>query len=103
MEAITMRDIRDRIIREDERRIAKKEINRERRIAKKAEERRQALEVQRQDEARLRQDEARLRQAAEQKIETLIRTLYNQGVAVESIAQTVDMSVASIQNIIDKK
>lgn len=103
MEAITMRDIRDRIIREDERRIAKKEINRERRIAKKAEERRQALEVQRQEEARMRQEEARMRQAAEQSIEILIRKLHAQGASVESIAEAMSKPVAFVQNIVDEK
>ncbi len=103
MEAVTMRDLRDRRIREDERRIAKKEINRERRIAKKAEERRQALEVQRQEEARLRQEEARLRQAAEQSIDILIRKLYAQGASIKSIAEAMSKPIIFVQNIVDKK
>ncbi len=103
MGAPTMRDMRDRRIREDERRIAQKEINRERRIARKAEKQQVILEQQRQEEARMRQEEARMRQAAEQSIEILIRQLHAQGASVKSIAEAMSKPTAFVRKIIDKK
>ena len=91
-----MRDMRDRRIREDERRIARKEINRERRSTRKAEKQQVTLEQQR-------QEEARMRQAAEQSNEILIRQLHAQGASIKSIASAMSKSTAFVKKIIDKK
>ena len=95
MKTLTINDVYNRAIRGD---------------AKRIEIRRQVL-AERQKAIERRKLVAEIRQQAEswtleeavQKIEMLIRTLYNQGTSVESIATTTDMPIAFVQNIVDKK
>ena len=100
MTPLTMRDLRDIQVREQERWIVQKEfkeeLKAERKIAQKA-------ERMRQDEARMRQDEARRREQAERKLVDMMFELYKQGFSLEKIAAMMGQSVDSIQAIVSKK
>ena len=60
-------------------------------------------ELRTQEESRMRQEESRMRQEAEQKLALAIRKLHNQGMPIETIADTLSQSVRFIQESLDKK
>lgn len=110
MEALTMRDLRDIHVREQERWAVEKEFKEERKLAQKMErllqktERLRQEEVQqRQEEARLRQEEAQRREEAEKKLVDMMFELHKQGFSLEKIASMMGQSLDSIQGIMDKK
>jgi hypothetical protein len=94
--ARTIRELYDEHIRENERKIARKEIRKTQRKLDKT-------EMLRQEEARMRQEEARMRQEAEVQIAALVRKLFTQGASVESIADTISKPLAFVQDIIEEK
>jgi hypothetical protein len=90
MEALTIRQLYERKIREDGEKLYKKELRRH-----------QKTESRRQEEARMRQEEARLRQEAESGLISLAFQLHNQGVSVEKIAEMMAKPVEFVQKIIN--
>ena len=108
MEALTISDIRHRILKEDiqkanraAQKLEKRMLEGERMRQEEAQMRQEEARM-RQEEARMRQEEARMRQAAELKLEMLIRKLHSQGMSVESIAELMYQPAAFVQDILDK-
>jgi septin family protein len=111
MEALTIRQLYDRKIRED----GHKRFKKEEKLRKFAETRTQEAEYRakeearmrqeearmRQEEARMRQEEARMRQEVEDRLAAISLQLYSQGTSVERIAEMMATSVAVVQKIID--
>ena len=88
MEAVTIRDFYIRKVREQDRRIAQKEIKAERKIAE--------------EEARMRQEEAQRREEAENKFIDVMFELHNQGFSIEKIATIMRQSEDFVQNVMNK-
>jgi hypothetical protein len=117
MEAMTIRQLYDRHIRET----AQKEVRKTQRVLAKTELRRQEEARLLQEEARLRQEtelrrqeEARLRQETElrrqeearlhqETLTAVIFGLHNQGFSVENIAKTMSKPLDFVQKILDRK
>jgi hypothetical protein len=118
MEALTIRQLYDRKIREDGHKLFKKEE----RLRKAAEMRskeearmrqeearmrqeearmRQEEARMRQEEARMRQEEAQRRQEAENGLMALCFQLHRQGTSIEKIAEMMAKPIAYVQEIID--
>ena len=100
MEAMTIRQLYDRHIREVERKIAQKEVRKTQRALAKTELRRQQEARLRQEEARLHQEEARLHQET---LAAVIFGLHNQGFSVENIAKTMSKPLDFVQVVLDKR
>ncbi len=88
MEALTIRQLYDRKIREDGDKLYKKELRRH-----------QKTESRLQEEARMRQEEARMRQ---EKLAISVIKLHNQGFSPESIADVLLESLETVQVIINR-
>jgi actin-related protein len=88
MEALTIRQLYDRKIREDGDKLYKKELKRH-----------QKTESRLQEEARMRQEEARMRQ---EKLAISVTKLHNQGFSPESIADVLLESLDIVQGIIER-
>jgi IS30 family transposase len=110
MEALTIRQLYDRKIREDGDKLYKKEVRRH----KKTESRMYEIEHLRQEEARMRQEEARMRQEEAQmrqeearkqqeKLAISIVKLHKQGFSPESIADVLLESLSTVQEIINRQ
>jgi hypothetical protein len=97
MEALTIRQLYDRKIREDGHKLFKKEE----RLRKAAEMRSKENARMLHEEARMRQEEARKRQEAESGLMSILLQLYSQGTSVEKIAEMMGKSVEFVQGIID--
>jgi hypothetical protein len=104
MEALTIRQLYDRKIREDGHKLFKKEE----RLRKAAEMRskeearmRQEEARMRQEEARMRQEEAKMRQEAESGLMSIALQLHSQGMLVGTIAEMMSKPIAYVQKIID--
>jgi hypothetical protein len=97
MEALTIRQLYDRKIRED----GYKRFKKEEKLRKVAENRHQEAERMRQEEARMRQEEARMRQEAENGLMSIALQLHSQDMSVEKIAEMMAKPVAYVQKIID--
>jgi actin-related protein len=95
MEALTIRQLYDRKIREDGDKLYKKELKRH----QKTESRLQEEARMRQEEARMRQEEARMRQ---EKLGVSVVKLHNQGFSAESIADVLLESLETVKVIIKK-
>jgi hypothetical protein len=104
MEALTIRQLYDRKIREDGHKLFKKE-EKLRKFAetrtREAENRAKEEARMRQEEARMRQEEARMRQEVENRLAAISLQLHSQGSSVEKIAEMMATSVAVVQKIID--
>jgi hypothetical protein len=91
METATIRELYIQKVREYERKIAKKELQKEAKL--------------RQEEAKLRQEEAKLRQEEaskhREKISVIVLRLHGQGYSIDTIADIVAESTDSVQHIID--
>jgi hypothetical protein len=90
MEALTIRQLYDRKIREDGEKLYKKEVRKH-----------QKTESRRQEEAKMRQEEAKMRQEAESGLMSIALQLYKQGTSVERIAEMMAKPVAFVQKLID--
>jgi hypothetical protein len=118
MEALTIRQLYDRKIREDGHKLFKKEeklrkfaetrtreaenrAKEEARMRQEEARMRQEEARMRQEEARMRQEEARMRQEVEDRLAAISLQLYSQGTSVERIAEMMATSVAVVQKIID--
>jgi hypothetical protein len=95
MEALTIRQLYDRKIREDGVKLYKKEVRRH----QKTESRMRETENLRQEEARMRQEEARMRQ---EKLAISVVKLHKQGFSPESIADVLLESLETVQEIIKR-
>jgi hypothetical protein len=95
MEALTIRQLYDRKIREDGDKLYKKEVRRH----QKTESRMRESENLRQEEARMRQEEARMRQ---EKLAISVVKLDKQGFSPESIADVLLESLETVQEIIKR-
>ena len=89
MEALTIRQLYDRKIREDGDKLYKKELRRH-----------QKTENRLQEEARMRQEEVRMRQ---EKLVISVVKLHNQGFSPESIADVLLESLETVQTIISRQ
>jgi hypothetical protein len=96
MEALTIRQLYDRKIREDGDKLYKKEVRRH----QKTESRLNEIEQLRQEEARMRQEEARKQQ---EKLAFSVVKLHKQGFSAESIADVLLESLATVQDIINRQ
>jgi hypothetical protein len=96
MEALTIRQLYDRKIREDGDKLYKKEVRRH----KKTESRMYEIEHLRQEEARMRQEEARKQQ---EKLAISVVKLHKQGFSPESIADVLLESLTTVQDIINRQ
>jgi hypothetical protein len=103
MEALTIRQLYDRKIREDGDKLYKKELRRH----QKTESRLNEIEQLRQEEARMRQEEARMRQEEarkqQEKLAFSVVKLHKQGFSAESIADVLLESLATVQDIINRQ
>jgi hypothetical protein len=99
MEATSIRDLYIQRVKEEERRIAKWEIQRETRRREDAEARREDAEARRKEEESRRKEEESRR---EKQLVLFVMTLQKQGFIAEKIAETVGESLMTVQNIIDK-
>jgi hypothetical protein len=103
MEALTIRQLYDRKIREDGDKLYKKELRRH----QKTESRLNEIEQLRQEEARMRQEEARMRQEEarkqQEKLAISVVKLHKQGFSAESIADVLLESLATVQDIINRQ
>ena len=90
MEALTIRQLYERKIREDGDKLYKLEVRKH-----------QRTESRRQEEAKMRQEEARLRQEAESGLISLAFQLHSQGVSVEKIAEMMTKPVEFVQKLIN--
>jgi hypothetical protein len=93
MEALTIRQLYDRKIREDGEKRYKKEVRRH----QKTEKMHQEAEKLRQEEARMRQEEARMRQ---EKLAAVVMKSHRQGLSAEAIADMQLEPLSLIQAII---
>jgi hypothetical protein len=104
MEALTIRQLYDRKIREDGEKLYKKELRRHQKTESRrqeAEKMRQEEAKMRQEEARLRLEEARLRLEAESGLMSLAFQLHRQGISIEKIAEMMTKPVEFVQKLIN--
>jgi actin-related protein len=95
MEALTIRQLYDRKIREDGDKLYKKELRRHQKTESRLQEEARML----QEETRMRQEEARMRQ---EKLAISVIKLHNQGFSPESIADVLLESLETVQVIINR-
>jgi hypothetical protein len=111
MEALTIRQLYDRKIREDGHKLFKKEerlrkaaemrSKEEARMRQEEARMRQEEARMRQEEARMRQEEAKMRQEAESGLMSIALQLHSQGMLVGTIAEMMSKPIAYVQKIID--
>jgi hypothetical protein len=90
MEALTIRQLYDRKIREDGEKLYKKELRRH-----------PKTESLRQEAEKMRQEEARLRLEAESGLMSLAFQLHSQGISIEKIAEMMTKPVEFVQQLIN--
>ena len=114
MTPLTMRDLRDIHIREQERWIVQKELKEElkegrkmtqqaKRMRQEADKRRQEADKRRQEEAQLRQEADKRRQEVEEKLLVITFELQKEGFSLEKIASMTGQSVEAVQDMMAKK
>jgi hypothetical protein len=104
MEALTIRQLYERKIREDGEKLYQKEFKLRQKAEfkhKEAEKMRQEEAKMRQEEAKMRQEEAMLRQEAESGLVSLAFQLHSQGFSVEKIAEMMTKPVEFVQKLIN--
>jgi hypothetical protein len=111
MEALTIRQLYERKIREDGEKLYKTEVRKHLKTESRRQEAvkmrqeeakmRQEEAKMRQEEAKMRQEEARLRLEAESGLMSLAFQLHNQGISIEKIAEMMTKPVEFVQKLIN--
>jgi ATP/maltotriose-dependent transcriptional regulator MalT len=102
MEALTIRQLYERKVREDGEKLYKQEFRKRQKAEikhKESEKLRQEEARMRQEEARMRQEEARMRQ---EKLAISVVKLHNQGLSSENIADVLLESLETVKEIIKR-
>ena len=104
MTPLTMRDLRDIHVREQERWAVQQEFKEERKLMRQeAKLMRQESERKRQESERKRQAEEQRRQEIEEKLLTMMFELHKEGFSLEKIASMTGQSVEAVQSMMAKK